>query len=166
MTSMQGTLLLQERMRVNMTLVAPLSTRCSQHTGDNLVAASGNADTRQHNVNFTDGVGARKAEINSGWWNPQYDFWESTLSSVSSTTNATIAKDSKYKAIIWIIKVNEEPLMKYWIIQAVKTTWLICKTSPRFFRASRREEKCLYRRIQSRADEFFFIFFSSCRYSV
>lgn len=42
MTSMQGTLLLQLRMSVKMTTVAPLSTSRSQHTGDSLVAVSEN----------------------------------------------------------------------------------------------------------------------------
>lgn len=45
MTSMQGTLLLQLRMSVKMTLVAPLSTSRSQHTGDSLVALSEGQDT-------------------------------------------------------------------------------------------------------------------------
>lgn len=40
MTSMHGTLLLQQRMSVKMMLVAPLSTRCSQQTGDSRVAVS------------------------------------------------------------------------------------------------------------------------------
>lgn len=40
MTSMQGTLLLQQRMSVKMTLVAPLSTSRSQHSGESLVAVS------------------------------------------------------------------------------------------------------------------------------
>lgn len=45
MTSMQGTLLLQLRMSVKMTLVAPLSTSRSQHTGDSLVAPSESHNT-------------------------------------------------------------------------------------------------------------------------
>lgn len=48
MTSMQGTLLLQLRMSVKMTLVAPLSTSRSQHTGDSLVAVSESQNTQNH----------------------------------------------------------------------------------------------------------------------
>lgn len=45
MISMQGTLLLQQRMSVKMTLVAPLSTSRSQHSGDSLVVVSVQAHT-------------------------------------------------------------------------------------------------------------------------
>ena len=45
MTSMQGTLRLQLRMREKMTCVAPLSTRRSQHSGDRRVAVSAERDT-------------------------------------------------------------------------------------------------------------------------
>ena len=48
MTSMQGTLRLQQRMSVKMTLVAPLSTRRSQHSGDSLVAVSAHTHTHTH----------------------------------------------------------------------------------------------------------------------
>lgn len=51
MTSMQGTLLLQQRISVKMTLVAPLSTSRSQHSGDSLVAVSAhecNMQTQRH----------------------------------------------------------------------------------------------------------------------
>ena len=40
MISMHGILLLQERIRMNMFTVAPLSTSRSQHSGDSLVAVS------------------------------------------------------------------------------------------------------------------------------
>lgn len=45
--SMQGTLLLQQRIRVKIVFVAPLFTSRSQHSGDSLVAVSGNAQTHQ-----------------------------------------------------------------------------------------------------------------------
>lgn len=55
MTSMQGTLLLQQRMSVKMTSVAPLSTSRSQHSGDSLVAISAHNHTHTHTECFTAG---------------------------------------------------------------------------------------------------------------
>lgn len=57
MTSMQGTLLLQQRMSVKMTLVAPLSTSRSQHSGESLVAVSVHAHTHTHICNKTHAQG-------------------------------------------------------------------------------------------------------------
>ena len=48
MTSMHGRLLLQQPMSVKITLVAPLSTNRSQHSGDSLVAVSVHAHTRNN----------------------------------------------------------------------------------------------------------------------
>lgn len=53
MTSMQGTLLLQQRMSVKMTSVAPLSTSRSQHSGDSLVAASAHDNAHRQATCFS-----------------------------------------------------------------------------------------------------------------
>jgi len=47
MTSMHATLLLQQRISVKMTFVAPLSTSRSQHSGDSLVEVSVHTHTNQ-----------------------------------------------------------------------------------------------------------------------